>query len=708
MSAPMLGDIGAVASALAAIALNSLWEGALLVVCVWLLLRAWPRLNAATRYTVWTATLIATVVVPVATTLPFIAKPAASAPASAAMPAASGAQVTHANALSASTRQPVHAAALPAQSATPQTAAAAPQAAVFPALRVPERLRFALPLQLAIAIVVLWAGLAALALVRLGLGLRSLERLKHDALPLPVEYRDAMARWTAANKGSREVRLCVSDAIDVPVAVGLFDSMILIPRALLERLSENEVDQISLHELAHLRRADDWTNGLQRIAIALFGWNPAVQYVGAQMDLEREVACDDWVLAATGLVRPYALCLTKMAETSSWPRRTIPAPGVFATRKHISLRIERLLGAGRNIATNLAFGPTAAAVAIVAALAFAMQLVAPSIAAPVVAAQDTNIAGQTWHPPAPMHLLKMQMPFKTVAHDAAQTKPVNGSAQKPPTVVYIQNTRVNTSGTHVTTPATHVDIPATHVDVPGTHVDVPGGQVDVPGASVDVPAMDVKVPAAPPAMPPRTVAQASTIRNCEGCDMKGVNWAGRDMRGVNYTGADLSHSNLAGTNFADGNFSGVDFSNSNLQGASFRNAKLVGCNFDNANLHDVDFSGAKLSGCQFNHAEMSSSEIRAILNTCSGCEFSHANLSGLDLSNVRTSGLDLSYANLAGANLSGAQFTGTDFNGAILKGANLNGAVFSGCDFSKVDLTQVDLSKARFVGTDLSGQPKQQ
>ena len=37
-----------------------------------------------------------------------------------------------------------------------------------------------------------------------------------------------------------------------------------------------------LHELAHLRRADDWTNGLQRIVQALYFFNPAVLYIAQQ------------------------------------------------------------------------------------------------------------------------------------------------------------------------------------------------------------------------------------------------------------------------------------------------------------------------------------------------------------------------------------------------------------------------------------------
>ena len=293
MNASMPQGLAQFAGAVTAIAINALWEGALLVVCIWLLLRAWPSINAATRYIVWSATLVATVVVPIATTLPFLtpSSPTAVTAAAVRVPIP---MVTHALT------------AVP--SAHPETGgphAANPRGSLrrnagrahSAPPRLPERFRMTLPLPVVLAVLAIWTGLALVSFLRLAIGLFRLEQLKRDALPLPVEYRDAMARWTSARKGRRDVRLCVSDEIDVPVAVGLFDAMILIPRSLLERLSESEVDQISLHELAHLRRADDWTNGLQRVATALFGWNPAVLFVGQQLDLEREVACDDWVLS---------------------------------------------------------------------------------------------------------------------------------------------------------------------------------------------------------------------------------------------------------------------------------------------------------------------------------------------------------------------------------------------------------------------------
>ena len=318
--------------------------------------------------------------------------------------------------------------------------------------RLPGRLHVTVPVPAALGIFALWLVLAGYALVRLAIGLRRLEQLKRDALPLPIEYRDAMPQWLRANKGARDVRLCVSDDTDVPVAVGLFDAMILIPHSLLDRLSEPEVDQICLHELAHLRRADDWTNGLQRLINALLGWNPAAQFVGQQLDLEREVACDDWVLSFVGRVRPYALCLTKMAESASWPRHAIPAPGVFATRKHISLRIERLLGAGRNIATNLAIGPAAAAVAVVGAIAAVIAVVAPSIAAPCVG--PVTVASTAQSVAAPVPSLKPKIIYLPAPHVAAPAQPAVPKKQ----VVVVEK--------QVTVPETRVNVPATRVNVP--------------------------------------------------------------------------------------------------------------------------------------------------------------------------------------------------------------------------------------------------
>ncbi|HEY1681012.1 MAG TPA: pentapeptide repeat-containing protein [Candidatus Tumulicola sp.] len=685
--------LGNVAATVTAVGLNSLWEDALVVACVWMFLRTWPRVNAATRYVIWSIALVAAVVVPVATTLPFLSM---SPPAAAT--AAVKASIVPAMHAFPATAAPVRARQVASRTGTPHHDAAATHNEIVAPAVVP-RLHLQLPLVVAVVLASLWALVTFAGAVRFGVGLMRLERLKRDALPLPVEYRDCMVRWNAATKGVRDVRLCISDQIDVPVAVGLFDSMILIPRELLERLSADEIDQIALHELAHLRRADDWTNGLTRILLAAFGWNPAVRFAAAQLDLEREVACDDYVLDASGVVRPYAMCLAKMAESSSWPRGPIAAPAVFATRKHLSLRIERLLFAGRATGTNPSFGIAAFAVAGVVLLGCAIGSVAPSVAAtvqpaalpPIVADRvqtvrdvvryvdipRTAVAAATAvpssHPAATTVSIKTTHASAT-AHPASTAHPVaTAHALASMSPFGTKSLRVTVSPKPLASGAIAVHIPA--IDMPSIHL--------AP--------IDVTIP---------KIGLVNDGKACTGCDYTGVDWRGRDVRGVSYTGVDLTRANLDNTDFSGSTFLGVDFTHARLRNASFRNARLSGCDFTGADLSGADFTGARVTGCQFNHAQLTSARIRSIVTGCSGCDFSGANLGGVDLSNVRGANIDFAGADLSHANLLGGSFTNVDFAGAHMSGATLEGAVFTNCDLSGTNLTRADLARAKLIDTD--------
>jgi len=557
--------------AIAATVLNALWQDALLVVAVWLVLHAWPRINAATRYAVWIVTLLAALVVPVVTTLALFT---ASPPAAATAETQSVSRTSLSHPVVALERRRQHAA----------PAIASSRAAVS----LPARLHVTLPLSVALAVFAAWALLTGYAAIALLIGLARLERLKRDALPLPVEYRDSMPQWSAANKGRRPVRLCVSEAIDVPVAVGLFDAMILIPQSLLERLSPAEVEQISLHELAHLRRADDWSNCLQRLILAALGWNPAAIFIGQQLELEREVACDDWVLASVGAVRPYAMCLTKMAETAAWPHHPMPAPGVFTTRKQISLRIERLLATGRDIATTLAIGPAAAAVAAVGALAIVIALVAPSVAAPSVAVPVASLPVVTAAPVLPKAPVATPTPLVKIVRVAVSIAPM---ASMPPLP-------------RVTTPLLRVDV--------AKKLSIAASQV--------------------------AVAQ-SDGKSCVGCDLQGVNWVGRDLHGANYTGVDFSGANLAGVNLSESTLTGADFTKANLLGASFRSARLTGCDFSKANLEGADFTNARISECEFTGADLANAHLAGA--TLSYCDLDDVDLTHVDLSKTKLIGIDI-------------------------------------------------------------------
>jgi uncharacterized protein YjbI with pentapeptide repeats/beta-lactamase regulating signal transducer with metallopeptidase domain len=636
------------ARVIVAMLFNGLWQGAAIALAVWAILRIFPNTNASTRYAAWSAALLAVLIVPLITTFPRVIAPSTPVVSQTTTDAASHLrpEARKAAAATASSKK---------TSIAPSTTASSLASA--PVWTPPH---FAVPVWLALALFGVWGLVALASLARLIVSLVQLEKLKTDSLPLGVEYRDVMARWTGAAKGSRDVRLCVSNDIEVPVAVGLFDAMILLPQHLLDRLESHEIDQISLHELAHLRRADDWTNGLQRIAQALLFFNPAVAFIAHQMDLEREVACDDWVLAITDDVRPYAFCLTKMAEVTAWPHRPLAAPGVFANRKSISIRIERLLAAKRAIGSALAPGASSAVLAALIAAFFVLRTVTPSIA-------YTGPAATTERP-------------YTIAASTATAPPVE-PVQK-------------------NTPAAGHRAAATAAPVPTERPPsvVPFGPAKVVASTMKA------VFASTSAMAMVRSASKVTVGafSCTGCDMRGISWPGRDMHGSSLMGANFRGADLHGANFSHANLTGIDLRDANLRNVSFANADMGGCDLTGAQLEGADFTGAGMVGCSFDPSKLSAGQAAALLRACTGCNFRGVDLRDRDLRGISLTGVDLANADLRGADLSRAHFEGVDFSGAHLDGAKLDGASFIGCEFRGVDLRNVDLSHTSMTGSSLS------
>ena len=148
---------------------------------------------------------------------------------------------------------------------------------------------------------------------------------------------------TAGSKAVRTAELCASTEVARPSVLGFFHPRILIPPALLERLTPEELQQVVLHEMEHLRRADDRTNLLQKLALVLFPLNPALLWVERRLCAERELACDDGVLSSSCGRKAYARCLTHLAEYSmlrrglslalgAWERQSeLGAPRPFAS-----------------------------------------------------------------------------------------------------------------------------------------------------------------------------------------------------------------------------------------------------------------------------------------------------------------------------------------------------------------------------------------
>jgi beta-lactamase regulating signal transducer with metallopeptidase domain len=357
-----------------------------IAIIAWAAIRLLPQSNAATRYGIWLAALVATLALDPLPGHPWIApSPASAAGRIASVHRAAlgpGATSADTNGVSSAAGAQGGATLVPAFNAPGQTA---PNPIVT------------LRGDWALAIFLAWYLIATALIVRLIVGHIRLQRIKDRATPLSAWHQSRLTEWLRHSSGSRVPRLLASDNIEIPIAIGLIHPAIVVPADLVEHLSDAEFDQIGMHELAHVRRFDDWTNLLQKIAEALLFFSPAMFVIGRQLSIEREVACDDWVVSATGGARPYANCLTRLAElAASRPVSVLPSLGAVFTQKQIFTRIERLLDTTRNTRPNVAKSAAWAAVAcLLTVLLFAAQMTplvsvsASSIVQSIVASRES-------------------------------------------------------------------------------------------------------------------------------------------------------------------------------------------------------------------------------------------------------------------------------------------------------------------------------
>ncbi len=276
--------------------LNSVIAGIVLTILAWALLRLLPQRNAGTRVAVWLALLVA---------LPGICVAAIFL-----------------------------------------TDAAKGSVLPFSPVAVPE--------QWAFAAFLVWAATAGMLLLRVGFGVWRICHLRQSCTPLEIAHLDpGVMQVIEQTRLRRRVSFLQSETVRVPMAIGFFVPAIIVPSWTLRELSPPELSAVFLHELAHLRRCDDWTNFFQKILRALFFFHPVMWWLDRRVSLDREMACDDMVLSATNNAHGYARCLVNLAERSLLRRSLALAQAAVHRAQQISLRVGRIMDAGRPRSTRV-------------------------------------------------------------------------------------------------------------------------------------------------------------------------------------------------------------------------------------------------------------------------------------------------------------------------------------------------------------------
>ncbi|MBS1804218.1 MAG: M56 family metallopeptidase [Acidobacteria bacterium] len=281
-----------VASEVGTTLITAIWQGAVIVCVLEIATRLMPRISASHRFALWSAGFLLTLALPLLSLVDFTGS-----------------------------ASPVLA-----------TNSAVSNISSHPILQLDARW--------GLAIAALWLIASVIRAAALAVHSIRLRRLWKAAQPVQISES---LRSTFGELRHGRIAICTTQMLDRPSVIGFLAPRILIPEWLLSRLTPGELDQIVLHEAEHLRRADDWTNLIQKLCLVVFPLNPALAWIERRLCREREVACDEGVVRITHAPRAYAACLASLAERRLQRRAEALSLGAWHGRPELVDRVQRIL-----------------------------------------------------------------------------------------------------------------------------------------------------------------------------------------------------------------------------------------------------------------------------------------------------------------------------------------------------------------------------
>jgi hypothetical protein len=176
------------------------------------------------------------------------------------------------------------------------------------------------------------------------------------------------------------IRLLRSEGASMPMVCGILRPVVLLP-ANAEEWSEERQRMVLLHELAHVARRDCLIQMLAQAVCAFYWFNPLVWHTARRLRIEREKACDDYVVRIGAKPSEYAGHLLEIARSMQDNRSVFEwsqtASVAMARRSQLEGRLLSILSEENKRGTvsgNLALGLAA----LICVLLISLAVVRPT------------------------------------------------------------------------------------------------------------------------------------------------------------------------------------------------------------------------------------------------------------------------------------------------------------------------------------------
>ena len=126
---------------------------------------------------------------------------------------------------------------------------------------------------------------------------------------------------TAIKTNAVNVRLCSTESVSVPITIGMFNPIIILPRLLLNEGNEEVLTSAIGHELIHIQRRDYAFNLAYELLFLPLSFHPAAALIRRRIRQTRELSCDELVAERILNAEVYARSLVQLASGTPTLRR---------------------------------------------------------------------------------------------------------------------------------------------------------------------------------------------------------------------------------------------------------------------------------------------------------------------------------------------------------------------------------------------------
>ncbi len=194
---------------------------------------------------------------------------------------------------------------------------------------------------------IVWLGCVCFGAATLALGQLGVQWLLRNSIPANAEivHRADLIAGSMRLRKTPKIRLHAT--VEQPCLCGVFQPFIVLPETWAVSASEETLNAVLAHELAHAKRRDLVWNLADRLVVSLIYFHPALRQITSNLRREREIAADSLAVHSTGNRLALARAIESLARNTVQRRLLAPMTiGMASSGDDPALlsRIQEILG----------------------------------------------------------------------------------------------------------------------------------------------------------------------------------------------------------------------------------------------------------------------------------------------------------------------------------------------------------------------------